>query len=82
MLNRRRNRKRESEGAAVEPFALSLYWRFLNGESVHHLSAESGISADRIEQRLRAAALFRGRQQENSGPAVLMPGKSTNAGVS
>jgi hypothetical protein len=39
-----------------EPFALQLYRAFLRGKSISELSGEFGISAERIEYRLRAAA--------------------------
>lgn len=42
-----------------EPFALQLYRRFLNGESIAALELDLGIPAERIEMRIRAAALFR-----------------------
>ncbi|MBZ5580960.1 MAG: hypothetical protein LAQ30_01920 [Acidobacteriia bacterium] len=41
----------------LEPYALQLYREFLNGKSVAELAGESGIPVDRIESRLRAAAL-------------------------
>ena len=40
------------------PFALQLYERFLSGESIKDLSAEFEIPADRVEKRLRAAAIY------------------------
>ena len=43
-----------------EPFALQLFREFLDGKSIAELSGESGIPADRIERRLRAAALHQG----------------------
>ncbi len=48
-----------------EPFALELYRRFQKGETVQQLSAELQISAERIEQRLKAAAVYLKRQQQS-----------------
>jgi hypothetical protein len=42
-----------------EPFAIQLYRRFLNGETIAGLSLDLGIPMDRIEIRIRAAALYR-----------------------
>jgi hypothetical protein len=47
-----------------EPFALGLFRRFLNGETVECLSAELEIPPDRIEMRLRAAELYLKAGQE------------------
>jgi DNA-directed RNA polymerase specialized sigma24 family protein len=41
-----------------EPFALQIYKRFLDGETITDLAISLGIPADRIETRIRAAALF------------------------
>jgi hypothetical protein len=41
-----------------EPFAIEIYRRFLNGESVQQLAANLGIPADRIEKRICAAAAY------------------------
>ena len=41
-----------------EPFAIQIYRRFLNGESIAAIALELGIPADRIEVRIRAAARF------------------------
>jgi hypothetical protein len=49
-----------------EPFALQLYREFLRGKSISQLSGEFGITAERIEIRLRAAAAH----LENGGPQV------------
>jgi hypothetical protein len=46
----------------VEAFAIQIYRRFLNGESVARLAAELEIPAERIEQRIRAAQLHLERQ--------------------
>ncbi|HVX64980.1 MAG TPA: sigma factor-like helix-turn-helix DNA-binding protein [Bryobacteraceae bacterium] len=39
-----------------EALAVELYRRYLGGETIEQLSAELGISAERIRQRLDAAA--------------------------
>jgi len=51
-----------------EPFALELHRRFLNGESAEQLSAELEIPVDRIELRLRAAAINLKERQEECEP--------------
>ena len=51
-----------------EPFALELYRRFLNGESAEQLSAELEIPVDRIELRLRVAAISLKERQEECEP--------------
>ena len=43
----------------MQAFAFEVYRRFLNGQTLQQLSAELGVPADRIEQRLRAAARHR-----------------------
>jgi len=40
----------------VEPFALSLLKEYQRGKTVEALSRETGITAERIEMRLKAAA--------------------------
>ena len=42
----------------VEPFALSLLKACQGGKTVEGLSRETGISAERIEMRLKAAAAY------------------------
>jgi len=49
------------------PFAVEVYERFLNGESIRQLADELQIPADRIELRLRAAALYLRHQAESGG---------------
>lgn len=44
----------------VEPLAFQILRRHLEGEPVHKLAAELGIPADRVRQRLAAAALVWG----------------------
>jgi hypothetical protein len=45
------------------PFAFELYRRYLSGETVQQLSNELQIPADRIDQRIRAAAKYMERNQ-------------------
>ena len=40
------------------PFAVEVFERFLKGESIRQLSEELQIPAERVEVRLRAAALY------------------------
>ncbi len=49
-----------------EPFAVELYKRYLNGETIDELSAELGIPADRITMRIQAAAEYVRRRQESA----------------
>jgi hypothetical protein len=42
-----------------EPFAIQIYRRFLNGETIAALSLDLGIPTERVETRIRAAALYR-----------------------
>ncbi|HWQ52682.1 MAG TPA: hypothetical protein VN442_03295 [Bryobacteraceae bacterium] len=42
-----------------EPFAIQIYRRFLRGETIDGLALEFGIPVDRIETRIRAAAIYR-----------------------
>lgn len=48
----------------LTPFALEIYRRYLNGESVEQLSAELTIPVERIEQRLRAAEEYIKHQKQ------------------
>ncbi len=48
----------------ARPFALELLEEHRNGKSVEELSRETGIPAERIEMRLRAAAAFLKRTSE------------------
>lgn len=41
-----------------EPFAIEIYRRFKNGETVQQLAVNLDIPADRIEKRIRAAAVY------------------------
>jgi len=45
------------------PFALEVYRRYLNGESVEGLSRELGIPVERIEDRIRAAEAYLARRK-------------------
>jgi DNA-directed RNA polymerase specialized sigma24 family protein len=46
------------------PFALEIYRRYLNGETIEKLSAELGISVERIEFRIRAAEACLARREK------------------
>lgn len=50
----------------VEPLALQLHRRFLAGESIQDLSRDLGIPADRLAQRVQAAAKYLQRQSETA----------------
>ena len=52
------------------PFAVEVYERFLKGESIRQLADALQIPADRVELRLRAAALYL-EHQANSNPIEL-----------
>ncbi len=58
-------------GAQAESFPMMLYRLFRNGESVMQLAAEFDIAEDRVESRLRAAALYEERQRMEAGLAAL-----------
>lgn len=49
---------------STEPLALQIYRRFLNGDTIAQLAEEMGISAERIEIRIRAAARHCARSPE------------------
>jgi hypothetical protein len=42
----------------VESFAVELYRRFLNGETVRQLAVSLDIPADRVATRIHAAARY------------------------
>ncbi len=42
----------------LKPFALQLLEEHRNGKTVEQLSRETGIPADRIEMRLKAAVAY------------------------
>lgn len=48
------------------PFAVEVFERFLKGESIRELADELQIPADRVEQRVRAAALYLEHQAKAS----------------
>jgi DNA-directed RNA polymerase specialized sigma24 family protein len=48
----------------LEPLAMEIYRRYLNGETVEELSLDLGIPTERIEQRLRAAAAYLERHED------------------
>lgn len=54
-----------------EPFALTLYRRFLDGETVPQLAAWLSIPEERVVQRIRVAALFYERQKTRGGLVAL-----------
>ena len=47
------------------PLANRLYRRFLNGESAEDISTDLGISAERVQVRLQAAARHLNQQHGN-----------------
>ena len=47
-----------------QPFAVEIYWRFMQGETVEQLAEKLGIPAERIEQRIRAAAAYVERHKQ------------------
>jgi hypothetical protein len=49
-----------------EPFAVHVYRRHLKGETVEQLSADLGITPERIRIRLRAAAEYLARQSRHA----------------
>jgi hypothetical protein len=53
-----------------EPFAIQLYRRFLNGETIANLSLELGIPSERVEMRIRAAAVYCGAHPVPSSPGA------------
>lgn len=55
----------------TQPFALMLYRRYLEGETVEQLAAGLGIPEDRVEQRIRVAALYQARQEGGSKVTAL-----------
>ena len=57
--------------AQAESFPMMLYSRFRCGETVTQLAAEFEIAEDRVEARLRAAALYEERRRVEAGLAAL-----------
>ena len=49
-----------------QPFAVEVFEHFLKGESIREMADELQIPADRLELRLRAAALYLGHQAKSS----------------
>jgi len=45
--------------ASLEPLAVQIYRRYLQGESVQQIADDLGIPAERVRQRVEAAALLR-----------------------
>ncbi|HOK48493.1 MAG TPA: sigma factor-like helix-turn-helix DNA-binding protein [Bryobacteraceae bacterium] len=56
----------------TQPFALMVYRRYLDGETVEELAAGLGIPAERIEQRIRVGALLQERLNA-SGKVTPLP---------
>jgi hypothetical protein len=56
-------------GMRSEPFAIQLYRRFLKGDTIANISLELGIPSERIEMRIRAAAVYCGTH-----PVAAIPG--------
>ncbi len=54
-----------------EPFAVMLYRRHRDGETVEDLAAAFGIPEDRVRMRIRAAATHMERERTQSGLAAL-----------
>jgi hypothetical protein len=50
---------------------MMLYRRFRGGETVTQLAAEFDIAEDRVEARLRAAALYEERRRMEAGLMAL-----------
>ncbi len=48
----------------TQPFALQIYSRYLNGETIQQIAASLQIPVERIEQRIRAAAEYLRRQEK------------------
>jgi len=55
-VRRRSNETGEKE--MVESFAVELYRRFLNGETVRQLAVSLDVPADRVATRIHAAARY------------------------
>ncbi len=49
----------------LEPFALMLYRRHQDGESIRQIAEGFGIPEDRVNQRIRAAAAFEQRRKSH-----------------
>jgi hypothetical protein len=45
----------------TESFAMTLFRRFSSGETIEQLAVSYGIPKDRVDQRVRAAALYAAR---------------------
>ncbi len=57
--------------AQAESFPTMLYRRFRDGETVTQLAAQFEIAEERVELRLRAAALYEERRRMEAGLAAL-----------
>ena len=49
-----------------EPFAITLYRRFLGGETVQELAESLAIPEERVDRRIRAAAMYSERMKLGS----------------
>ena len=65
-----------------EPFAVEIYRQFLDGRSAQQLSADLGISLERVEQRLRAAARYLGQPDHEPGSTQDPSADGRGGGVS
>ncbi len=54
----------------MKPFAVLLYERFRNGETIEELAAALGIQPERIAARIRAAQTYARQQGENAVPSA------------
>jgi hypothetical protein len=63
----------------TEPFVLELYRRFTSGESAEQLSVELEIPLDRIEMRLRMAALYLNLRQAKKNRSRCSSAKAAKA---
>jgi hypothetical protein len=52
---------------SIEPFALQLFRRHRDGESIEALALGLGIPEERIRQRLRVASLLYERRSTSEG---------------
>ena len=64
-------------GGVFEPFALMLYRRHRDGETVEQLAAAFGIPEERVAVRIRAAATHVEREKTQQGLFVLSEGLPT-----
>ncbi len=60
---------------SAEPFALQLFEEHRNGKSVKQLARETGIPADRVKVRLKAATAYLLMLCRNGGTGALLSQK-------